>query len=192
MPLTATMSPDRSAAIAAASASRRTREFDAVCGSRNSSCGPQSRAGDRLGMKAPVGGIGVFAAQSRAQSESRPSTYCSDRREDADQRVARPALRAIDEGIAEAAIVRVGEFGEAVVARNWSGGTWTWSARASALRTNVETFGPPRARQRVLQRFPAARAAAPRRAAPGRSDRIARPRLEPISRPSPARLRTQP
>ena len=77
---------------------------------------PACGAGVRLRVKAPVAGIVVLGLALRAHRESghrrrRPVVGHA-----ADDREARPAVRAVDERVAEAAVGRVAQLGEAVVA----------------------------------------------------------------------------
>jgi hypothetical protein len=74
------------------------------------------RAGVRLGVEAPVQRIGVFAQALRALGEWRHAGLCAVVGQGARQRVARPALRAVDEGIAVAPVGGIEQFGQAVVA----------------------------------------------------------------------------
>ena len=77
---------------------------------------PANRTGDRLRMEPSIERILVLAPAFRTQHEARHAGVRAVVRQCLDQRVARPALRAVDERIAMAAISGVGEFGHAFVA----------------------------------------------------------------------------
>ena len=71
------------------------------------------RAGDRLGVEAAVGRIGIIAGAVRAHRERRHAGAGAVVRDGADDREARPAMGAVGEGVAVAAGRRIGDLGEA-------------------------------------------------------------------------------
>ena len=78
--------------------------------------GPADRAGDRLGVEAPVGRVLVLPAAVAAQRETCHRRVRPVVGDAPDDREARPALRAVDERVAVAAVRRVEELVQAVVA----------------------------------------------------------------------------
>ena len=80
------------------------------------SFGPQSRAGDRLGVEAAIFGIGVVARAILAHRERRHRGLRAIVGQRARQRVARPAMGAVDEGIGIEAARRVEQLGQARLA----------------------------------------------------------------------------
>ena len=91
-------------------------------------------------MEAPVGGIAIFCGAARAEVEGRHRRIAAIVGKRPDQRIARTALRAIDEGIAEAAILRIGEFGRAVRAQELVGRNVHGRRLIGAAFENGETF----------------------------------------------------
>ena len=83
---------------------------------RNREPWPADRARDRLRVEAPVGRILVLAPALGTQRKAGHRRARPVVRDVDDDREARPALRAVDERVAVAAIGRVEELGEAVVA----------------------------------------------------------------------------
>src|SRR5581483_1228046 len=77
---------------------------------------PAERTGIRLGMKAPVRRVLVFGAAGRAHREAAHRRARAVVGQGFDDRVARAALRAVDERIAETAVRRLVEFAEALLA----------------------------------------------------------------------------
>ena len=75
---------------------------------------PAHRAAGRLGVKAAVGGIAVFALAIRAERKRREAGLRPVVGQRARDRVARPAVGAGDEGMAPAAARRVEHLGETV------------------------------------------------------------------------------
>ena len=71
-----------------------------------------ARAGDRFGVKAAVFRIGVIAGAIGAHREERHRGLRPVVREGPRQRVARPAMRAVDQGIAEKPALRIEQFVE--------------------------------------------------------------------------------
>ncbi len=90
-------------------------------------------ARDGLGMEAPVERVLVFAPARVAQREARHAGVRPVIRQRVDDRVARTALRAVDERIAVAPIGRVGKLAHAVVAREEIGRDGhLWRVRCAA------------------------------------------------------------
>ncbi len=109
MPLTATRRPAPIAAIQAASA-LGSHSAGVAPGADQRSCGTADRAGDRLGVEAAIGRISVLGRQCRAQREAGHRRVGAVVGQGADQGVARPALGAVDERIAETPVGRVVQF----------------------------------------------------------------------------------
>ena len=78
---------------------------------------PAGGTRDRLRMEAPIGGVLVLAAAVGAHRESGHRRVRPVVRDGPDDREAGPALRAVDERVAEAAVVRIEELPKTVVAR---------------------------------------------------------------------------
>ena len=74
------------------------------------------RAGKRLGMKSAVAWIGILGRALRTEGKARHRRIGTIIRQPFDQGVARAALGAINEGVAEAPISRITHFGKAFVA----------------------------------------------------------------------------
>ena len=91
------------------------------------------RAGDGLGVEAPVGRVLVLGAAAVAHGEAGHRGAARGRRGRRDDRVARAAGRAVDERVAVAAVGGVAQLGEAVVAGGGVGG----DARPTARRRRV-------------------------------------------------------
>ena len=77
---------------------------------------PADRTRHRLGVETAIERVLVLATARGAQRESRHAGVCTVVGQRLDQRVARAALRAVDERIAVAAIGRIGELRHAIVA----------------------------------------------------------------------------
>ena len=77
---------------------------------------PAGRAGHRLRVEAAVRGIGVLGCAGGAQREVAHGGPRAVVRQLVDDRGARPAVRAVGERVPVAAVARVGELGEALVA----------------------------------------------------------------------------
>ena len=117
-----------------------------ACASRHVSRGPHVRAGVGLGVEAPVGGIVVLGPARRAHREAAPSSWRAGRTGTlTDDRVARPAVRAVRERVAVAAIGRIVDLGQAVVAR---GGVDAHRHRRRARPRRSRRCGSRRARRR--------------------------------------------
>ena len=80
------------------------------------------RAADGLGMEAPVGGVGVFACAFGAHREGRHGGGGTVVGQGSDDREARAAVGAINEGVAVAPVGWVALFGRAVRAHGDVGG----------------------------------------------------------------------
>ena len=74
------------------------------------------RAGKRLGMESAVAWIGILGRTLRTEGKVRHRRIGTIIRQPFDQGVARAALGAINEGVAEAPISRITHFGKAFVA----------------------------------------------------------------------------
>ena len=120
-PLTATIAPSRRASAAARSASSpRALAPPARVGQPQGR--PAGRARVGLGVEAAVGGVLVLGAARGAHGEGahrRALPVVGDAQHD---REARPAVRAVREGVAVAAVGRVEDLGQAGVARRAVGG----------------------------------------------------------------------
>ncbi len=77
---------------------------------------PAGRAGDRFGMKPAVERVFVFAPAFRAHGERRHAGVGPVIGKLADERVTWPALGAVDERMTVAAIIRIAQLAQAVVA----------------------------------------------------------------------------
>jgi hypothetical protein len=73
-------------------------------------------AGHRLGMKPAVEGLFIFALARFTEAKVRHGGLCPVIGHAADQRIAWPALCAVDERVAKAPVSRVGELRQAFVA----------------------------------------------------------------------------
>ena len=120
MPFTATTAPSRSSDRASASASSA---YDVRRpGATRRSVGPQSRAADGLSVEAAVGRVGVLGRARRAHREAGHRGRRPVVGEPGGDRVARPAVGAGDERVPVAAVGRVAQVGQAVVADGHVGG----------------------------------------------------------------------
>ena len=115
MPLTATMAPARTAVTALASAAWLATTVS-LPGSLELQLWPAVGAGDRFGVEAPVSWIAVFGFALRAQWETRHARILAVVGQRFDQRVAGPALRAVNKWIGVASVRRVLQLVLAVVA----------------------------------------------------------------------------
>ena len=78
--------------------------------------GAAGRAADRLRVEAPVCRVVVLCRAPRAHGEAGHRRQCPVVGHVADDREPRPAVRAVDERVAEPAVGRIGEFSQAVIA----------------------------------------------------------------------------
>ena len=122
---------------------------------------PAVRAGVRLGVEAPVGGVVVLAPARGAHREGGHRGQRPVVGDAAHDREARPAVRAVDERVAEAPVAGVEELGQAVVAGRGVGGD---QGVRRARRPS------PRSRSRC-RRGPGRRARGRRRRGPGAARR---------------------
>ena len=161
MPLTASTAPRGAAGARSAWMTSSTTGGERLAAAvEQLDARPADGAGVRLRVEAPVAGIVVLGLARRAHREAghrrrRPVVGHA-----ADDREARPAVRAVDERVAEAAIGRVAQLGEAVVAgRRVRRDQRVGVAAARALD---DTNRARRRRPVLSRRARRARAAAPR------------------------------
>ncbi len=120
MPLTATTAPSRSSDRASASASSA---YDVrATGRDQAQRGSAVGAADGLRVEAAVGRVGVLGRARLAHREAGHRGRRSVVREPGGDRVARPAVGAGDERVPVAAVDRVAQVGQAVVADGHVGG----------------------------------------------------------------------
>ena len=117
MPLTASTAPSASQLAAARTASPGApTAIGSPAPSSSRARRAARRAGVRLGVEAPVAGIVVLAPAGGAHREAGHGRGGPVVRHAAHDREARPAVRAVDERVAEAAVGGIAQLGEAVVA----------------------------------------------------------------------------
>ena len=107
--------------------------------------GAAGMAGDRLGVKAPVGGAAIFALTGLAHGERRHRRIAAIVGNALDDAKTRPAMRAIGKGIAEAALEQIDDFLSAGLADRGV-------RRDLGLRIARKTLGDPKfRRQRAVE-----------------------------------------
>ena len=106
--------------------------------------GPAVGAGDRLGVEAAVGRVGVLGPAGVAHGEAGHRRVRPVVRDAAHDREARAAVGAVQERVAVAAVGRVEQLGEAVVARRHVGGDERGGPPAARGLDDLEAARRPR------------------------------------------------
>ena len=101
--------------------------------------GAAVRAADRLGVEPAIGRVVVLRGARRAQGEARHRGQRAVVGNVAHDREPRPAVRAVDERVAEPTVAGVGQLGQAVGAGRAVGRDQRRAASAGLARHNAET-----------------------------------------------------